>query len=58
VDPFPQDIINRQAVMKCAPTLFDLLSVSGAEEREQTVVDNFSLWNKWLTNENSHIHYT
>lgn len=36
-------------------TLFDLLSVSGAEEREQTVVDNFSLWNKWLTNEHSHI---
>lgn len=35
--------------------LFDLLSVSRAEEGEQTVVDNFSLWNKRLTNEHSHI---
>lgn len=32
-----------------------MLSVSRAEEREQTVVDNFSLWKKRVTNEHSHI---
>ncbi len=45
--------------MKYAPahfTLFDLLSVSREEEEgEQTVVDNFLLCNKRLTNGHSHI---